>query len=71
MKQAGFAVLRRPPNRPAVLIEMGYATNREDAALMTTRDGQRKLASTIANAIVAALRQYDNEMASAPVGSGP
>ena len=67
VKQAGFAVLRTA-SRPAVLIEMGYATNREDAALMTTREGQRKLAASIANAIVAALRQYDQESATAPSG---
>ena len=70
VKQAGFAVLRTA-SRPAVLIEMGYATNREDAALMTTRDGQRKLAATIASAIVAALHQYDKETTSPATGTGP
>jgi N-acetylmuramoyl-L-alanine amidase len=68
VKQANFAVLTTA-RRPSVLIEMGFATNREDAALMTTRDGQRKLAASIANAIVAALRQYDKE--SAPTAGGP
>jgi N-acetylmuramoyl-L-alanine amidase len=68
VKQANFAVLTTA-RRPSVLIEMGYATNREDAALMTTRDGQRKLAASIANAIVAALRQYDKE--SGPAAGGP
>lgn len=67
VKQANFAVLTTARS-PAVLIEMGYATNREDAALMTTPDGQRKLAASIARAIVAALRQYDQESSSGRSG---
>jgi N-acetylmuramoyl-L-alanine amidase len=69
VKQANFAVLTTARS-PAVLIEMGYATNRDDAALMTTADGQRKLAASIANAIVAALRQYDQESSSGRSGGG-
>lgn len=65
VKQANFAVLTTA-RRPAILIEMGYATNREDAALMTTRDGQQKLAGSIANAIVAVLKQYDKETSGGP-----
>jgi N-acetylmuramoyl-L-alanine amidase len=64
VKQTGFAVLRTA-TRPAVLIEMGYATNKEDAALMTSPAGQRKLAASIARAIVAALKQFDKETAGA------
>jgi len=69
VKQTGFAVLRTA-TRPAVLIEMGYATNKEDAALMTSPDGQRKLAASIARAIVAALKQFDRETAATPPGPG-
>ncbi len=69
VKQTGFAVLRTA-TRPAVLIEMGYATNREDAALMTSTDGQRKLAGSIARAILAALNQFDRETTVTPGGPG-
>jgi N-acetylmuramoyl-L-alanine amidase len=60
VKQAGFAVLTTA-KRPAVLIEIGYATNRDDAQMMTTPAGQRALASNIANAIVKYLRAYDQQ----------
>ncbi len=70
VKQAGFAVLSTA-RRPSVLIEMGYATNREDAALMTSRDGQRKLAANIAAAIVAYLKEHDKEVADTSTGTGP
>jgi N-acetylmuramoyl-L-alanine amidase len=71
VKQSGFAVLRTA-TRPAVLIEIGFATNREDAALMTTREGQRRLARSIALAIVEALKQFDRdrEAAGTPAGAG-
>jgi N-acetylmuramoyl-L-alanine amidase len=70
VKQAGFAVLSTA-RRPSVLIEIGYATNREDAALMTSRDGQRKLASSIAVAIVAYLKEHDREITDTSAGTGP
>jgi N-acetylmuramoyl-L-alanine amidase len=70
VKQAGFAVLSTA-RRPSVLIEMGYATNREDAALMTSRDGQRKLAANIAAAIVAYLKEHDKEVADSSGGTDP
>jgi N-acetylmuramoyl-L-alanine amidase len=60
VKQAGFAVLNTA-RRPSVLVEMGYATNRQDAALMTSTDGQRKLAANIARAIITYLRQNEAE----------
>jgi N-acetylmuramoyl-L-alanine amidase len=70
VKQAGFAVLSTA-RRPSVLIETGYATNREDAALMTSRDGQRKLAASIAVAIVAYLKEHDKEIADTSTGGAP
>ena len=70
VKQAGFAVLSTA-RRPSVLIEIGYATNREDATLMTSRDGQRKLASSIAVAILAYLKEHDKEIADTSSGTGP
>lgn len=49
-RSAGFAVLKAP-DIPSVLIEMGYLTSRQDAALMTNPAHQRKLAGAIASAI--------------------
>jgi N-acetylmuramoyl-L-alanine amidase len=70
VKQAGFAVLNTA-RRPAVLIEMGYATNRDDAELMTSASGQRALAASIANAIVKYLRHYELETTDTSSGNGP
>jgi N-acetylmuramoyl-L-alanine amidase len=67
VKQAGFAVLTTA-KRPAVLIEIGFATNRDDAKMMTTPSGQRALASNIATAIIKYLRVYDQQTADS---SGP
>ncbi|MEO5800324.1 MAG: N-acetylmuramoyl-L-alanine amidase [Gemmatimonadales bacterium] len=60
VKQAGFAVLSTA-RRPAILIEMGYSTNPDDARQMTTRNGQDGIASAIAEAIVKYLQQYDRK----------
>lgn len=58
VKQANFAVLNTA-RRPAVLIEMGFATNPDDARLMSTATGQRKLAGAIAEAITDYLREFE------------
>lgn len=47
--------------RPAVLIELGYSTNPEDARIMTRRSSQEALASAIADAIVAYLLEYERK----------
>ena len=48
--------------RPALLVEMGYATNRQDAQLMQSPSGQRKIARALADAIVQYLIQYDRKV---------
>ncbi len=58
VKHALFAVLTTA-RRPAILVELGFATNQADARLMTTPQGQRNLANSIATAIVAYLREYE------------
>lgn len=68
VKQANFAVLNTA-RRPAVLVELGFATNREDARLMTTPEGQRALARAIARAIVNYLREHDRKTGAVPVES--
>lgn len=66
VKQAGFAVLNTA-RRPAVLVELGFSTNPDDAELMTTSRGQRALASSIADAIIAYLREFERRTGDAPV----
>lgn len=58
VKQANFAVLNTA-RRPAILIELGFATNREDARLMSTASGQTALAGAIADAIEQYLIEFD------------
>ncbi len=61
VRQAGFIVLNTA-RRPAVLVEVGFSTNRVDGRFMASVPGQQKLASSIADAVVAYLRQYENKV---------
>jgi N-acetylmuramoyl-L-alanine amidase len=65
VKQAGFMVLTSA-RRPAVLVELGYSTNRADARVLTERGSQRRLAARIADAVVAYLREYERRTGSRP-----
>jgi N-acetylmuramoyl-L-alanine amidase len=47
--------------RPAVLVELGYSTNPDDARIMTRRSSQESLAAAIADAIVAYLLEYERK----------
>jgi N-acetylmuramoyl-L-alanine amidase len=49
VKQAGFKVLVTA-SMPAILVEVGYGTNAEDAAFITGDKGQRAIAAAIAEA---------------------
>ena len=57
--QANLLVLRWA-TRPAILIETGYGTNRRDARFLSSRNGQRSLASGIADGIVQYLLHYES-----------
>lgn len=61
VKQAGFRVLTTA-RRPAILVELGYSTNPEDARLMSGTAGQRKLARALADAIVGYLMEYERKV---------
>lgn len=61
VSQAGFWVLATAL-RPAVLVETGFATNRDDAAFLVSRAGQRRLAQAIADGIVEYLKLYENKV---------
>lgn len=67
VKQAGFAVLNTA-RRPAILVELGFGTNRQDARLLTSRNGQRALATALADAIVAYLREHERKVGDSSEG---
>jgi N-acetylmuramoyl-L-alanine amidase len=60
VKQAGFMVLTTA-RRPAVLVEMGYSTNRDDSKFLTSTSGQRAIASSVADAVVEYLLEYERK----------
>ncbi|HWZ27712.1 MAG TPA: N-acetylmuramoyl-L-alanine amidase [Gemmatimonadales bacterium] len=62
VQQAPFWVLK-DARRPAVLVETGFATNRQDAAFLGTGAGQQKIALAIADGIVAYLKEFERKTA--------
>jgi N-acetylmuramoyl-L-alanine amidase len=69
VQQAGFMVLTTA-RRPAILIETGFATNRIDAAFLASSLGQHKIASAIADGIVAYLLELERKRAIAVPARG-
>ncbi len=64
VKQAGFRVLVTA-YMPAVLVEIGFGTNRSEAAFISSEAGQRSLATAIADAAAEYMARYEQR-----VGSG-
>jgi N-acetylmuramoyl-L-alanine amidase len=62
---AGFVVLKAP-DTPALLLELGYLSNREDAALLRTPEHRRRLAQ----ALLRAVDQYFGAGTARPAGRG-
>ncbi|HEX5386232.1 MAG TPA: N-acetylmuramoyl-L-alanine amidase [Gemmatimonadales bacterium] len=60
VKQAGFMVLTTA-RRPAILVEIGYSTNRDDSRYITSTAGQRAIAGSIADSIVKYLLEYERK----------
>lgn len=56
--------------RPAVLVELGYATNPDDARLLVRRPHQRTLAYALADAVVAYLLDYERKSGGGPTAGG-
>jgi len=70
VQQAAFMVLTTA-RRPAILVEAGFATNRDDAAFLASALGAHKIASAIATGIVAYLREFERKLTvAAPIGGG-
>jgi len=62
VQQAGFYVLTSA-RRPAILVETGFATNKEDGTFLTSAAGQRKIAGAIADGIVGYLLDLERKLA--------
>lgn len=60
VRQAGFWVLHKTA-MPAVLVEIGYITNKEEQEFLITSEGQRKLADCIYDGIVEFKNEYDKK----------
>ncbi|HEX9894523.1 MAG TPA: N-acetylmuramoyl-L-alanine amidase [Gemmatimonadales bacterium] len=69
IKQAGLIVLNTA-RRPAILVEVGFSTNRADARLMTQTASQKRLAKAIAEAIIQYLVEYERKTQDSPLGPG-
>lgn len=70
VKQAAFAVLATS-YMPAVLVEVGFGSNPDEARYLTGAAGQRGLAKGIADAVVAYLAEYDRRLSTAGGGAAP
>ena len=70
VKQSNQLAVLNTARRPAILVEMGYSTNQQDAKILTGRQSQRALATAIANAIVAYLLEYERKTGTTGSGSG-
>jgi N-acetylmuramoyl-L-alanine amidase len=62
VRQANFSVLRNS-FMPAVLVEIGFGTNPKDAAILTSKDWQARLAASIADATVRYVKAYERRVA--------
>jgi N-acetylmuramoyl-L-alanine amidase len=69
VQQAGFVVLTTA-RRPAILVEAGFATNKDDGTFLASSLGQHKIASAIAEGIVAYLLELDRKLVVAPPEGG-
>lgn len=66
VQQGPFLVLAAA-RRPAILVEAGFATNPSDGAFLASTQGQQRIASAIADGIVAYLVEFERKLA---IGTG-
>lgn len=65
VKQAGFMVLVKA-FMPAVLVEIGFGSNRAESQYMTNAENQRTLAESLATAAEQFLAQYERKVGASP-----
>jgi N-acetylmuramoyl-L-alanine amidase len=65
VKQAGFAVLATS-YMPAVLVEVGFGSNPDEARFLTSAAGQRRVARAVADGIQRYLAEYERRVAAPP-----
>ena len=65
VKQAGFRVLVTA-FMPAVLVEIGFGSNKADSNFMTDPERQRDVAETLANAAITYFEQYERKVGGTP-----
>ena len=65
VKQAGFRVLVTA-FMPAVLVEIGFGSNKADSNFMTDPERQRDVAETLANAAISYFEQYERKVGGTP-----
>ncbi|RKR07158.1 N-acetylmuramoyl-L-alanine amidase [Maribacter vaceletii] len=76
VKQAGFIVLHQT-FMPSVLVETGFLTNKEEGAYLNSKQGQSKIGSAIASAIIKYKEQVpsktskNNAIGSTPIKNPP
>ena len=69
VKQAGFRVLVTA-FMPAVLVEIGFGSNRSEAAWIASAQGQSELADAMTRATLDYLAQYERRVGGGPTGRG-
>jgi len=67
VQQAAFTVLTTA-RRPAILVEAGFATNKDDGAFLDSALGQRKIANAIADGVVVYLLDFERKLAGTGAG---
>ncbi len=67
VQQAAFTVLTTA-RRPAILVEAGFATNKDDGAFLDSALGQRKIANAIADGVVVYLLEFERKLAGTGAG---
>jgi N-acetylmuramoyl-L-alanine amidase len=70
VKQSNQLAVLNTARRPAILVEMGYSTNPQDARILTGRKSQQALATAIADAVVTYLLEYERKTGTTGAGSG-
>lgn len=68
VKQHNRLAVLNTARRPAILVEMGFSTNPEDARLLTNRKSQESFAAAMADAVVAYLLEYERRSGTGGAG---